>query len=65
MKKITIELKDQILEYEGKAYKIIVEPLEEEMCICGCGKPRRKNSKYATETCRKRAWRNKQRVLKS
>lgn len=64
MIKIKIDLKDtQTIEHKGKVYKITIEQISKDLCICGCGKPRATTkSKYAADACRKRVSRRKKEI---
>lgn len=61
-KEIKVKLieEPQVISVNGKSYKVIIEEIEDNLCICGCGKPRStKISKYATSACRTRVYRRK------
>lgn len=61
MNQVTIDIKEkQILNLDGKTYKVLIEEISKDKCICGCGEPRTTSkSKYASATCRTRYYRSK------
>lgn len=56
---IDLELKVQTIEYKGKTYKVSVHAIEDEYCLCGCGRKSTNRSKYYNDACRKRVSRRK------
>ena len=65
MNEITIQLiKKQIIEVDGKSYKVEIEPIEKNKCKCGCGKAIGKNKKYYNGACRSRAYRLRKEFIK-
>lgn len=56
---IDLDISVQTIEYNGKTYKITVNAIEDDYCICGCGKKSVNRSKYYNDACRKRVSRRK------
>lgn len=55
---IDITIPIQTINVNGKLYKITVEKITKEKCICGCGKPREtEKSMYHSKACKTRVYR--------
>lgn len=58
-------MKSQTVDVDGKLYKVTIEQISKDLCICGCEKPTATvKSQYASDACRKRiSRRNKKEVI--
>lgn len=55
--KISLLQEVQYIEVKGITYKISVEKITDDFCICGCNRQRINKSKYHSDSCKAKVYR--------